>query len=144
LDPCCTTKNCKCPDGIYWDLGENGLALPWAGRVFMNPPYNEQKLWVPKAVAEAQRPEVEFVVGLLPARTDTELFHSYIWDRRYNTPYTGVTIEFIKGRLTFGSDRYWRSVWETETINGKPNSLYKQHGKKNTAPFPSMLVKWEC
>jgi len=143
LDPCCTTKNCKCPDGIYFDLGESGLDLPWAGRVFMNPPYNAQKLWIPKAVKESRRAGVEFVIGLLPARTDTEVFHNYIWDRHSHRPHPFAQVEFLKGRLVFGSDQYWASVWEAETINGKPNKLYKQYGKKNAAPFPSMLVKWQ-
>jgi len=140
LDPCCTTKNCKCPDGIYHDLGEDGLALPWAGRVFMNPPYNKQKLWIPKAVEESRRPGVEFVICLLPARTDTEVFHRYIWAADEGQPHQGVYVEFLKGRLTFGSDHYWASVWETEYIKGKRNALYKKYGKKNAAPFPSMLV----
>lgn len=147
LDPCCTSDNCKCPDGIYHDLGEDGLALPWSGRVFMNPPYSDQKLWIPKAVAESKRPAVEFVIGLLPSRTDTALFHKYIWDRETCESYPGVGIEFLPGRLKFGSDQYWETVWTTEYIadalgNKKENPLYMEYGKKNSSPFPSMLICW--
>ena len=147
LDPCCSLDNCKCPNGIFYDLNQDGLIEPWTGRVFMNPPYNETKLWVPKAVEEAKRPEVEFVAGLLPARTDTAVYHRYIWDREKHDFRPGVAVDFIKGRLTFGSDRYWAWVWEQEFLtdakgNEKKNALYKKYGRKHGSPFPSMLVLW--
>ncbi len=147
FDPCCTLDNCKCPDGIFYDLGQDGLTEPWKGRVFMNPPYNESKLWVPKAVKESKRPEVEFVIGLLPARTDTEIFHRYIWDRKKCRERRGVGIDFLKGRLIFGSDQYWATLWDTAYIldakgKKKPNPLFMEYGKKQSAPFPSMLICW--
>lgn len=148
FDPCCTLDNCKCPDGLFYDLGQDGLTESWRGRVFMNPPYNESKLWIPKAYNEAQRLAVEFVIGLLPARTDTVLFHKYIWDHKQCQCRPGVAgIKFLKGRLIFGSDQYWAWVWEQEfLINAKgkkrKNSLYKKYGKKSGSPFPSMLVHW--
>lgn len=148
LDPCCTLDSCKCPDGIFHDLDQDGLKEPWSGRVFMNPPYNQQKLWIPKAVAEAESAGVEFVVGLLPARTDTQLFHKYIWDKKQGVFRPGVKVDFLEGRLAFGSDQYWAAFWDQEFItdadgNKKPNSLYMEYGKKHGSPFPSMLVKWE-
>lgn len=147
LDPCCTLDNCKCPDGMYYDLGQDGLTEPWTGRVFMNPPYLDAKLWVPKAHAEAQRAAVEFVVGLLPARTDTVLFHKYIWDRDNCQCRPGAAVDFLPGRLKFGSDQYWESIWNSEFIldakgNIKENPLYMEYGKKQPSPFPSMLVCW--
>ncbi len=149
FDPCCTLDNCKTVAGLFDDLGQDGLIEPWAGRVFMNPPYNDLKLWVEKAVLEARHNDaVEFVVGLIPARTDTIAFHKYIWDRRARASYLCVTVDFLPGRLVFGSDQYWAKIWEQEfLINDKgeqrANPLYKKYGTKNSAPFPSMLVKWE-
>lgn len=147
FDPCCTLDNCKCPDGLFYDLGQDGLTEPWRGRVFMNPPYKESKLWIPKAAAESKRREVEFIIGLLPARTDTKIFHSHIWDRKTCEYYRGVGIEYLKGRLTFGSDQYWAWIWEQEFLTNakgekRKNSLYKKYGKKSGSPFPSMLVCW--
>jgi hypothetical protein len=149
LDPCCTYDNCKCDGGFSFDAGMDGLTEKWSDNVFMNPPYNrEYPKWVAKAVSEVDKGNAKLVVGLLPARTDTIVFHKYIWDGKLHKPRPGVGLRFPKGRLTFGSDEYWEWVWEQEFIgtnkDGSPkkNSLYKKYGKKNSAPFPSMVVIW--
>ena len=102
----------------------------------MNPPYGRQiGKWVGRARVYGR---VQFIkrfttiVCLLPARTDTRWWHD-------NIPYASH-VTFIKGRLTFGSESYWQWRWETELIDGKPNSLFGKHGKKNSAPFPSAFV----
>jgi site-specific DNA-methyltransferase (adenine-specific) len=94
LDPCSTHENAKCVR--HFTRAENGLIKPWQGeRVFMNPPYGREIIaWARKAFFEA-RDNDALVVGLLPARTDTEWFHQYI----YNLP--NVRIEFLRGRLKF-------------------------------------------
>ena len=145
LDPCCTTENCKCPDGFYYDDGVDGLKAKWFGRVFMNPPYGrEQYKWVRRANDLWMRNNgLELVVGLLPARTDTKLFHEFIWNTELSRAKENIELHFLKGRITFGSEKYWRWVWEQEYIEGKKNKLYKKYGKKNPAPFPSMVVIWK-
>lgn len=89
--------------------------LPWLaeGPVWLNPPYSRglQEALVRKAAREARG--VGTVVCLLPARTDTRLFHEVI----YRQP--GVTVEFLRGRVKF--------------VNPDGPS-------GNTAPFPSMVV----
>ena len=63
----------------------------------MNPPYGISiKHWVEKAYTEAKDPHC-FVVGLLPARTDTQYFHNFIYDK--------ADIIFIRGRLKFGESK---------------------------------------
>jgi len=152
LDPCCTTFDCKCPDGFYFDRGMDGLKLEWSGRVFVNNPYDQNKLWVPCCAEQSKNCDV--IVQLIPARTDTVVFHDHIWDRGKNRTRPGVELRLIKGRLTFGSDAYWKWLWDqpyrvdTETGEqlrdkaGKliPNPMYQKYGKKNCAPFPSMVV----
>ncbi len=59
---------------------------------FINPPYDQQKLWVKKAYEESLKNKI--CVLLLPARTDTKIFHEII------LPYA-KEIRFIKGRLKF-------------------------------------------
>ncbi len=69
--------------------------------------------WVKKAYEESLKGCV--VVCLLPARTDTKWFHTYIYNEVSFCPRENVDIHFIKGRIKFGDS-------------------------KNSAPFPSMIV----
>lgn len=105
LDAAADSGNHKCdawlgPDGE----AEDALAVDWLpylkkGNIWLNPPYSRklQKEFVLKAqrVARAQdtRDTCNQVVCLLPARTDTKLFHEVIqpWG----------AIDFIKGRIKF-------------------------------------------
>lgn len=93
LDPCATAKNAKAP--AFFTRKDNGLDKMWFGRVWMNPPYGRTiGLWMQKALRESRRPEVELVVCLVPARTDTAWWHDYAMQG---------TITFIRGRLKFGN-----------------------------------------
>lgn len=53
---------------------------------------SRQVSWVEKCAVEGQKPGT-VVVALLPARTDTELFHRYIYGK--------AEIRFLKGRVSF-------------------------------------------
>lgn len=130
-DVCATPKSAKCKK--YYTIETDGLKQSWEGICWMNPPYgNQQGKWIKKAYDETRNPGT-IVVALLPARTDTQRFHTYIYKKE------NVTTEFLKGRLTFGSEEYWQWVWEQEFINGKKNSLFHKYGKTNCAAFPSMV-----
>lgn len=99
LDPCCTAENAKCRK--YYTKAENGLEQDWKGEtVFCNPPYSRgkkgtpgQEAWIKKCFEESQKTDTTCVM-LLPARTDTKAFHTYI--------YGYAEIRFIRGRLKFG------------------------------------------
>ena len=76
----------------------------------MNPPYGGQiKAWIRRAYEE-HTANGTIIVCLVPARTDTQWFHKYI--------YSKAEIRFVKGRLYFGIDG---------NFDGR-------------APFPSMVV----
>lgn len=114
LDAAADSRNHKCP---AW-LGPGGIvddALtvewgPWLkeGNIWLNPPYSRglQARFVEKAVAEMEKwnaeayerfqhgtPVVRNIVCLLPARTDTRLFHDII------LPEGDIT--FLRGRVRF-------------------------------------------
>jgi len=131
LDVCSSDGDQKCEK--YFNPEMDGLKQSWLGETFFcNPEYNREQIkWVKYGVEQKASG-----VYLLPARTDTKLFHEWI--------VPNCEIEFIKGRITFGSDEYWAWVWEQEKmLSGgvmKINSLYKKYGKMNPAPFPSMLA----
>lgn len=93
LDPCATPENAKCAD--FYTIENDGLTQDWGGRrVFCNPPYGRAiAAWVRKCYEEAQKPNT-LVVLLIPARTDTEYFHKYIYHKAWE-------IRFVRGRLHF-------------------------------------------
>src|SRR5947209_19411908 len=72
LDPCSTAASAKCIKHFTKD--DDGLAQPWSGTVYMNPPYGKEiGRWVAKAYAASRNGAT--VVGLIPARTDTAYWH---------------------------------------------------------------------
>ena len=111
LDPCSNdhaTPNVAAHR--HYTAKDDGLKQPWAGRVFMNPPYGrEVPHWIQKVRSEWTRGEVSELIALLPARTDTEWFNTLTADT------DDAVICFLFGRLTF-------------------------IGNSDPAPFPSMVV----
>lgn len=97
LDPCADEYNHKC--NKYFTEEEDGLLQDWGGEiVFCNPPYGKAiKDWVRKAYIEGCKPNTT-VVLLIPARTDTQYFHDYVY-------HEAKEIRFIKGRLKFGDSK---------------------------------------
>lgn len=54
LDPAADASNARAP--AFYTREQDGLAQPWHGRVWLNPPYGREiGKWVAKAVAEIQR-----------------------------------------------------------------------------------------
>lgn len=77
LDPCAS------PDSRWHFAEENlssaGLDVPWGGRVFVNPPYSQTKLWVAKAAAEWAKGQYGFsCVMLIPPSVDTAYWAQYL------------------------------------------------------------------
>lgn len=90
LDVCATAENAKC--AAFYDQAVDGLAQPWTGTCWMNPPYGEViGTWVGKARLSAEKGAT--VVCLVPARVDT----NWWWG---NCIYG--EIRFLRGRLKFG------------------------------------------
>lgn len=50
-DPCCAKKMPWCTAKIMYSPPQDGLSLPWKGRVWLNPPYSNAKPWITKFVA---------------------------------------------------------------------------------------------
>ena len=91
LDVCANAQNAKA-ERYYGDEVWSGLALPWRGRVWMNPPYGRAiGQWVRKAWEAGEAGAL--VVCLLPSRTDTAWWHDYVME--------ASQLRFIRGRLHF-------------------------------------------
>lgn len=113
LDVCATDVNAKC--AMYFTEAEDGLAQPWTGRCWMNPPYGELiSRWVEKA-HEAARTTADLVVCLVPARVDT----GWWWDHcRFGE------IRLLRGRLKFGGGTVGAPFPSAVVIFGRePNAL---------------------
>jgi site-specific DNA-methyltransferase (adenine-specific) len=80
-----------CPCNPTFD----GLEIDWGNCNFVNPPYNKIKLWIRKGYEEWAKGKT--IVFLIPARTDTQWFHEYIYNK--------AEIRFIKGRIKFGDGK---------------------------------------
>lgn len=94
LDACATAENAKCAK--YYTPEEDGLAQPWEGRVWCNPPYGREiGKWVKKAWESTRSGAT--VVMLLPARTDTKWFHRYLYGK--------AELRFLEGRIKFSGSR---------------------------------------
>lgn len=71
-----------------YEVGD-GLALPWFGRVWLNPPYGaEAARWLRKLGDHGRG------VALIFARTETAAFHREVWERAHG-------LLFLEGRLHF-------------------------------------------
>jgi len=121
-DVAANSHNYKGERGCFFGPGseysEDALAVAWGPFVsacWCNPPYSRglQGRFIVKAAAERLRGTT--TVMLLPARTDTRVFHAHIWDIERHQPRPGVEVRFLKGRLRFV-------------------------GAPAAAPFPSMIV----
>lgn len=74
---------------LRYFLPMDGLALPWFGRVWCNPPYGtETQKWVRKAAEHGN------ACVLIFARTETKTWQDYIFSK-------ADSILFVKGRLHF-------------------------------------------
>lgn len=89
--------------------------------MFCNPPYGRVSTgeWIKKCAEEAKKPNTT-VVLLIPARTDTQAFHEYIYHK--------AEIRFVKGRLKFGGSKDAAPFPSMVVIFGKDN---RNHEKKD-------------
>ena len=95
LDVCANEDNAKCK--TFFSKVQDGLQQQWDGVIWCNPPYGRQiKQWVKKASEAASSGNT--VVMLIPARTDTEWFHEYVYGK--------AEIRFIRGRVKFGGSKH--------------------------------------
>jgi site-specific DNA-methyltransferase (adenine-specific) len=84
-----------CPNNPNFD----GLTISWGKRNFVNPPYGRTiGLWLKKGFEEWK--EGKTVVFLIPSRTDTIWWHSFVMQ--------ATEIRFIEGRLKFSE--YYNSA----------------------------------
>ncbi len=96
LDPCSNTGTPNVPAKRHFTEADDGLAHPWTGRVYMNPPYGDAiGRWVTKLRDEFTAGRTKAAVALVPARTDTAWFAAL----------RDCTLCLIRGRLRFSASQ---------------------------------------
>ena len=96
LDVCALPENAKCKD--YYTPDDDGLSNPWRGGVWCNPPYGREiSAWVRKGYEESRKDYNNFVLMLLPARTDTKWWWDWVQGK--------AQLFFVKGRIRFNEGR---------------------------------------
>lgn len=89
LDPCAPIKRPWSTAAWHYDVNDDGLAQPWVGRVWCNPPFGREAIKWLRRMAEHGNG-----IALIPARTETAMFYETVWGR-------ADAILFIKGRPHF-------------------------------------------
>jgi hypothetical protein len=89
LDPCSPINRPWDTAKKHYTINDNGLILPWEGKIWCNPPYGKEAAkWLSKCHHHNN------AISLIFARTETEMFFNHIWEK-------ASAILFLKGRLTF-------------------------------------------
>jgi len=92
LDPCGAPGHALAATTYQIDDGQDGLKLPWDGRVWCNPPYGREAVPFMRRMAEHNNG-----TALIFARTETAMFFESVWN-------AASGILFIKGRVKFGHE----------------------------------------
>lgn len=91
LDPCAPINRPWPMAANHYTIEDNGLMQDWDGRVWCNPPYGTQAgVWLSRCACHKN------ATALIFARTETKMFHKYVWNAAYGCL-------FLRGRLHFHS-----------------------------------------
>lgn len=89
LDPCSPIGRPWSTATEHYTVDDDGLAQPWHGRVWMNPPFGREAIkWMRKLAAHGNG------IALIPARTETAMFFETVWG-------AADAVLFLQGRPHF-------------------------------------------
>jgi hypothetical protein len=89
LDPCSPVVRPWDTAQKHYTIADDGLALPWHGRVWCNPPFGREAVkWLRKMAAHGNG------IALVPARTETAMYYECVWG-------AADAVCFLRGRPHF-------------------------------------------
>ncbi|SDT85680.1 DNA N-6-adenine-methyltransferase [Gordonia westfalica] len=107
LDPCAAPAEANWTTARHhYRLPDDGLTLPWEGRVWCNPPYSNVWRWLDRLANHGTG------TALIFARTETAGFQAQVWRR-------ATAVLFLEGRLTF----HHRDGSKAAANSGAPSCL---------------------
>lgn len=115
----------------YFTEAQNGLAQPWYGSVFVNPPYQRGGIlpWLKKAYRECRELDhCRAAVLLVPAKTEQPWFRDYAL--------RADELRFIEGRVAF-----WHPDEPTAAAAGFPSLLVCFRGTQRHPDYPK-VTSW--
>jgi len=114
LDPCSPIVRPWDTAAKHYTIQDDGLAQPWTGRVWCNPPYGRKTpKWLAKLAAHGNG------IALIFARTETAIFFQCVWHKANG-------IFFFDRRLTFH-----HVTGEPAESNGGAPSCLVAYGQAN-------------
>lgn len=154
LDPAsCAKANEFVQARHYYTREENGLTLPWFGRIFLNPPFGRTvmgrgsnlKHFCNKLESEYLAGNVEQAILLVPANTATSWFIP-LWNRPICFPFK--RIRFLQAD---GSPSYRQSFSTCFVYYGQSReqfaAIFRQFGHivqpSATASYPGVFELWQ-
>lgn len=79
LDPCWNPASPVRAVCCYQLPSQDGLVLPWFGRVYCNPPYGETiERWAAKIASVGQHPDKVEILALLPIRSAARWWQAHV------------------------------------------------------------------
>ena len=124
LDPCAPIIRPWDMAGKHYTIEDDGLFLPWEGRIWLNPPYGKtMDMSLNKMALHGDG------IALTFARTDTNAFHNYVFRH-------ASSIFFLKGRLTF-----YQVDGTPGDFNGGAPSCLIAYGKNNVDAIDHARLK---
>lgn len=110
----------------YYTHQQNGLALPWLGRVWCNPPYSHIEPWVVKAWEEWDAGGCEAIAMLIPGnRTEQPWWQRHVELHR-DRPGSPLRTHYPPCRFAFG----------------RPGDPLGEHA--GSPPFTCVLLVWRA
>lgn len=89
LDPCAPITRLFDTARSHYTINDDGLSLPWQGRIWLNPPYGDQTTrWVQRLAEHGNG------IALIFARTETATFFPWVWEH-------ASAVLFLRGRVKF-------------------------------------------
>lgn len=88
LDPCAALDQPWPTAARQLTVEDDGLDQPWAGRVWLNPPYSDAAAWMARLAEHGQG------IALVFARCETSWWFAHVWP-------SASALLFLRGRLTF-------------------------------------------
>lgn len=116
LDPCSPVARPWDTAARHYSVLDDGLAQPWAGRVWLNPPFGREAVkWLRRLVEHGDG------IALVPARTETAMYYECVWG-------VADAVCFMKGRPHF----HYVDGRRAAANSGAPIALIA-YGQRNVA-----------